>query len=368
MTRLGPVLCLALALFAGASPVEAGGQEEYAEKYAAMTKLGRGLSRHLVRVRVQQTYEVIRNDGLKIRTEIIPIGFRTGIVLTSEPLIVTPASGSMLQPRLSPGQRVARPKNLSELEYVLILNDGSTRKAKVTGEIHTLNMLQLRLEDPSDVPEELRHPLPLANARRPVGGDWLGIVMFRLPTENSQIEVLPFQLTEDRAHYARPVIIASNLGQIGCPVLTSDGALAGILNRSPSDREKPLDPNDLMAGAARDPLALHAGPRYLFLLTGSEVEQVLSPIVSRYETAVPYALLGISLRASGASLRVDSVEEGRNDILLLEGDLIRSLSGTPVVTLEQFDQALEDGLGKGGGQIVLEIERNGETVTVSLTP
>ncbi|MFH0946885.1 MAG: hypothetical protein V2A76_16955 [Planctomycetota bacterium] len=368
MTRMGLILHIALALVGAASLAGASGQTDDSEQLEALSRLGREFSSHLVRVRVQQTFDVVRVDGVKIRTEIIPIGFRTGLILTNEPLILTPASASMLPPRLSPGQRVARPQNLSEVQYLLVLKDGSTRKAEVTGRIDTLNLLQLRLADPSDVPEELRHPLPLKSARRPVGGEWLGIVMFRQPTEGPHVDTLHFQFQKDREQYSRPIIMGSSLGHIGCPVLTTDGALAGILNAFPADREGAVEPDDLIAGAARDPLAQRAGTRFLSLMTGGEVEQVLGPIVSRYETAVPYELLGIRLHVSGASLRVHSLIEEREDGLLLAGDLIRALSGTPVASLEEFDLALEEGLEQDQGRITLEVERQGETVTVSLTP
>ena len=372
MTRTETFCRVVIACLTLVTPISTAGPQAADDVPAreALARHGAAFSLHMVRVQQQRSVENRRVDGLLVSTQVIPEGPPTaGLVVTSEPLILVTASEILLEPENLNPLLTARTKGLSERQFMLVLKDGSTVEAEVVGRIETLNMLTLRPKNLNSVPDELRHPLSLEHARRPVPGELVGLIAFGTPLRSSQVNPFVFTFPSDRPDYARPVITGAGRGHLLCPVLAVDGSLTGILNLSPKDTTDQVRPEDLDAGSARDPLASVAANKYPFLITGEELKVVLGDLIQKNETVVPYTLLGFRLKSQGDSVRVHSLLDSAagQPSPLLAGDVVVSLDGTQVKRLEQFDRALEISLERGARQLTLGLERNGKKLEVVLT-
>lgn len=335
----------------------------FAEDRARLEHEASRVGASLVRIRAYRVFQLKMYDGRLIREQELEEGLLPGVVVTAEPLIMVSASANRLDHNGVTGfARAPQPKsnNVSDRRYHLILGKDRRVDLQLVHEDKPRNLLFLRPADRGGLAGEIGPPLPIERTRRLSANDAFGVLMFRDIQRGAELFMAAGVLAPGKDAFPRPALYNAGLAHLGCPVITPEGELAGIVNIPPPEEALPavtVRPLDSSGPANRDPAEWNGGYRRALLMSMDEISPLLIGLIAAYEKPLPIAGLGLTLRnQTGGVFVVASEREG-----ILPGDQILRMGEIAVRSTDGFLAALESAYDEAGGddpQVVLR--RNGE--------
>lgn len=311
-----------------------------------LMETGAGMVGHLVRVRIEVQPVVHRIDGLKLDRPWVLEGICGGLVVAPDPLILI--SGSSCRPDHA-GLNIGIASSLRDppkRRYTLLFGDGDEVPATLWRHERAINVFLLKPADHAVLPDRLPSPASFEGLTRPKSGELMGLAAYLTPDVNARTHVQATTLQPGKDGFARPVLLAAGLHQLGMPVFFSDGRMAGIVNLAPPDEERITPRVDPRAAAGtegeRDPLEWATGFRRPVLMTRGDLAPFIESLYTTSGSAVPFAPLGLSLHADGEELRIGAVTSGgpAERVGLIAGEVLLQVGERRVSSLEEVGDAL----------------------------
>lgn len=265
----------------------------------------------------------------------------SGVIISADGLMLTNAH--VVDATDSLGNAITNPV------ITVKMFDGTVRSAKVLGRSVDYDIALLRLDDTSNL-----HPLALADASKFRVGDRVVAIGNALDLGDAPTVSTGIISALDRTLQVSDTVTlhgliqtdaAINHGNSGGALVDSAGRLIGI-------------------NSAGIPNAQNVG----FAISVGTIAPILADLTAgRPVTVAPIGYIGVSLGQTPDGITVQQVSPGTpaEDAGIREGDIIKSVDGTPTSTTDQLSTVLR--ALKPGTKVKIVVVRNGSDLTIDLT-